>query len=123
MYRKFYRLPLPVEKILFVLLGAVPGALLRWHINSDLFSNILGSALLGFIVGAQLNDGLKLFLAIGFCGSFTTFSGWILSFFELMNNGFLIQAITAFFLPLVGGLFSLGIGFVIGKKIWQTFIP
>jgi CrcB protein len=74
---------------LWVALGAVIGAPLRYLVESlanrnraqtdfprGLFLvNVVGSALAGVIVAAT-SGNLRLVLLVGFCGAFTTFSGF-----------------------------------------------
>ena len=57
--------------------------------------NIIGSFLIGIIYGlAVQNDWLtaemRLFLAIGFCGSFTTFSTFSYDIIQMINTGHFI---------------------------------
>ena len=76
---------------LFIGFGGGLGALCRYGMSvlltprtssriplATLFVNMSGSFLLGFILGmyndGQLSEGLFMFLGVGFCGAFTTFS-------------------------------------------------
>lgn len=81
-------------------LGAVPGALLRWqsgvqlgpHLGgsagANLLVNLVGSFLLGFLAGPiPRRTSLVLMLGIGFCGSLTTFSSWMLDVTALPRTG------------------------------------
>lgn len=59
---------------------------------NTLFINILGSLLIGIVFGfAQkaggISDELKLFLATGVCGGFTTFSAFSLENMYLLKDG------------------------------------
>ena len=74
-------------------LGAIPGAILRWQVDDNLIVNILGSFLIGFVYGLSCKQRLKLILIFGFCGSLTTFSGWIFDCLSLIIDGFIYQAI------------------------------
>lgn len=96
------------EDLLLVALGAVPGALLRWQMglalaDRNLLVNVLGAALLGWLAGLPAAPRRQLLLGIGFCGSLTTFSSWMLDAVRLIAAG---EAGTA--LGLIG--ISLGVG-------------
>jgi fluoride exporter len=54
--------------------------------------NVLGSLLIGFIIGVSgkseiISPGLRLFLMVGICGGFTTFSSFTAENLTLMQNG------------------------------------
>ena len=68
-----------------VSMGAVCGALCRYQLTkysqkkgltpwSTGVINVLGSALLGGVVGRQVSPNVSLLVGAGFCGAFTTFS-------------------------------------------------
>ena len=89
-----------LRELLLVALGAVPGAWLRWQCGvllgprlggvgvSDLLVNLAGSFLLGMLAGpVPQRSALLLFGGIGFCGSLTTFSGWLLEVLALLRGG------------------------------------
>jgi len=69
---------------------------LYWHFLSipmgTLTVNVLGSLLIGFLVGISqksdiLSPDLRLFLMVGVCGGFTTFSSFSSENLMLMQNG------------------------------------
>lgn len=81
---------------LFVAIGGFFGAISRFGVSnwikgkypsifpiSTLFVNLLGSFLLGLIVGANLTNSWKLLLGTGFMGAFTTFSTFKLDSIQL----------------------------------------
>ena len=89
-----------LRELALVALGAVPGALLRWqsgvqlgpHLGgsagANLLVNFVGSFLLGFLAGPiPRRTSLVLMLGIGFCGSLTTFSSWMLDVTGLLRTG------------------------------------
>ena len=89
-----------LRELALVALGAVPGALLRWqsgvqlgpHLGgsagANLLVNLVGSFLLGFLAGPiPRRTSLVLMLGIGFCGSLTTFSSWMLDVTGLLRTG------------------------------------
>jgi CrcB protein len=74
--------------LIWVALGAIPGALLRWWLASLLVANTLGC----FVVGASGLMGLatprrRLLLGMGFAGSLTSFSGWVLALATHLQRG------------------------------------
>jgi CrcB protein len=82
--------------------GAIPGALLRWHLPSLLLANLLGCLLLGLLVGGPgARPRLMLWGGIGFCGSLTSFSSWMLQLAALpLAAAAFWQALLV---PVVGG--------------------
>ena len=86
---------------LFVALGGAVGALGRYAISLiplkptfpllTLFTNIGGAILIGFIVGLSdkhdVPDNLKVFIKVGVCGGFTTFSSFSLETYNLLKDG------------------------------------
>ena len=115
-------LHLELEELLLIGLGAVPGALLRWQVaihlqDQHLLVNTLGAALLGLLAGLPVNDRYRLLIGIGFCGSATTFSGWMLATIKLISSGEWFAA-----LGLIGCTLGLGLGagllgYLCGKTI------
>ncbi len=85
-----------LKELALVGAGAVPGALLRWQADvllgpwlggsagANLLVNLIGSFLLGILVGPlKPPSAVMLLLGIGFCGSLTTFSSWMLDVVRL----------------------------------------
>tara|TARA_B100000700_G_C14504873_1_gene605824 strand:- start:76 stop:417 length:342 start_codon:yes stop_codon:yes gene_type:complete len=100
-----------------IALGAVPGALIRWQIDETFIVNIIGCLFLGFINGLLISRKYKLIFGFGFCGSLTSFSGWILQLFELIRKGsyelFFLNSI----LIVLIGLFAVGLGNALAQRI------
>jgi len=88
-----------IRNLLLVALGGAIGAVLRYLISSfntsfpwgTFIVNILGSLLIGFLVGfvskGVLSPEMKLLLVTGFCGGFTTFSTFANESFGMMKAG------------------------------------
>jgi CrcB protein len=93
------------EKLLYISIGAVLGACARYllsnYVAKQAFSafpygtlviNVTGSLLLGFflIVATDrlfVGDRWRMLVAVGFCGSYTTFSSYAFESFALMEQG------------------------------------
>lgn len=100
--------------------GAIPGALLRWLLPDLLLANLLGCLLLGLLVGAAgARPRLLLWGGIGFCGSLTSFSSWILALAALQPlSPAYLQAVL---LPLGGGVGVLLVGRALGRWLGATW--
>lgn len=72
--------------------------------------NITGAFLLGIANGLKLDDGLKLFLCVGFLGAFTTFSTFMYEGFKLFGENKKSNAITYLLITLALGT----IGYITG---------
>lgn len=92
-----------MDKYLFVSLGAAIGGAFRYWLSNIIYIflpsyfpfgtlavNVLGSFILGIIIfyfddNGLISQGIKLFLAVGFCGGFTTFSTFSLETVNLFK--------------------------------------
>ena len=113
-------LQLELQELLFVGLGAVPGALLRWQValhlgDQNLLVNVLGAGLLGMLAGLPSAPRRQLLLGIGFCGSVTTFSSWMLAAMKHLNAGDWAAALGLIGLTLGLGLGAAALGFSFGR--------
>ena len=120
-----YRLPLrkELEELLLVAAGAVPGALLRWQLAAQLqdrhvLVNTLGAAILGFLAGLPAAPRRQLLLGIGFCGSVTTFSSWMLAAMRDLSRGAWGSAVGLIALTLGLGLGAAALGLLLGRR-WR----
>ena len=121
-------LRLELEEVLFVAFGAVPGALLRWqasHIFQDqnLLVNVAGAALLGLLAGLPSAPRRQLLLGVGFCGSVTTFSSWMLDVVKLMSAGGYGEALGLLGLTLGCGVGAAGLGYSLGRQFRPPVPP
>ena len=113
-------LQLELLELLLVGAGAVPGALLRWQLalhlgDQNLLVNVLGAALLGFLAGLPVASRRQLLLGIGFCGSLTTFSSWMLAAMKHLSAGSWAAALGLIGLTLGLGLGAAALGFNLGR--------
>ena len=117
-----------LQELLLVALGAVPGALLRWQLSlhladQNLVANTLGSALLGFLAGLPAAPRRQLLLGVGFCGSLTTFSSWMLDAVRQLGGGEIKAAAGLIGLTLGLGLGAAALGFQLGRQIRLPGLP
>ena len=114
-------LQLELQELLLVGVGAVPGALLRWQLalhlgDQNLLVNVLGAALLGLLAGLPAAPRRQLLLGIGFCGSLTTFSSWMLAAMKHLSAGDWSAALGLIGLTLGLGLGAAALGFKIANQ-------
>ena len=117
-----------LQELFLVALGAVPGALLRWQValhGSDrhLLVNVLGAALLGLLAGLPAAPRRQLLIGIGFCGSLTTFSSWMLEAMQLISAGKIVEASGLIGLTLGLGLGAAALGFCFGQRVRPPMPP
>ena len=110
-----------LNELLLVAVGAVPGALLRWQValhlgDQNLLVNVLGAALLGLLAGLPAAPRRQLLLGIGFCGSLTTFSSWMLAVAKDLIAGNWGEAVALLGLTLGLGLGGAALGFSLGRR-------
>ena len=90
--------------MLYIAAGGALGAVCRWGLNTGISSflkhpypwgtlsvNVIGSFLMGlcvayFLKNAALSNEFKMFLTVGFLGSFTTFSTFSMDAVNLFHN-------------------------------------
>tara|TARA_Y100001968_G_scaffold159161_1_gene145553 strand:+ start:2646 stop:2996 length:351 start_codon:yes stop_codon:yes gene_type:complete len=101
----------------YISIGAVPAAILRWKIEKILIVNSLGCFILGFIHALSIPKKYKLIFGFAFCGSMTTFSGWIFNLFEYLSNGFYIYFALDFVLTIGISFFAICFGNLLARKI------
>ena len=111
-----------LNELALVALGAVPGAVMRWQIaahlhDNDVIVNVLGAFILGWLVGLPIRPNRQLLIGIGFCGSLTTFSSWMVNSVDLIASGQLFEAIGLIGMTLGLGLGGAALGLWIGRSV------
>ena len=106
-----------VHNGLWVALGCVPGSFIRWQVANNLFVNIAGAAILGLFFGLSIKKTRYLLFCFGFCGSLTTFSGFIIEFLSLLRSGEWISAYIFIFVSIGLGLLATACGFLVGRYL------
>ena len=111
-----------LSELALVALGAVPGAVMRWQIGSylhdnDVIVNVLGAFLLGWLVGLPFRPRRQLLVGIGFCGSLTTFSSWMVNCVSFIAQGDWLAALGLIGLTLGLGLGAAALGVFVGRSL------
>ncbi|MGB0698545.1 MAG: fluoride efflux transporter CrcB [Parvibaculales bacterium] len=116
------------QAIIWVALGGALGAVGRYLVGLSLKTasgfpwatmsvNILGSLLMGLVIGwlSRQNggsDALRLFVAVGILGGFTTFSTFSMDLFTLLERRDIAATMLYLGGSLLGGLVAFIIGFM-----------
>ena len=115
-------------EFLFLGLGALAGAFLRYKMTESpilfgllpiniLIINVLGSFILGIFVVISMNYNLdpkySIFIAVGFCGSFTTMSSFAFQSVSLIDT----KDFVLFCLNLIGNVGLSILALVTGRAI------
>jgi CrcB protein len=87
-----------------------------------LIVNLTGWCLIGFLTVLSeekflLGPTARIFLMIGFCGAYTTFSTFIFETANLMKDGENLRALTNVLLSVLLGFVALRIGILLGRLI------
>merc|ERR1712205_280245 len=83
----------------------------------DVLVNVLGSLILGLLLGLPYRPRMQLLVGIGFCGSLTTFSSWMVSSVDLIVSGRQLAAIGLIGMTLGLGLGGAALGLWIGRRV------
>lgn len=116
------------QAIIWVALGGALGAVGRYLVGLSLKTasgfpwatmsvNIFGSLLMGLVIGwlSRQNGGgeaLRLFIAVGILGGFTTFSAFSMDLFDLLQKREMAATMLYLGGSLIGGLVAFIIGFM-----------
>ncbi len=120
---------------LSVMLGGAMGTFLRYLLSvlalpisrelpwGTIIINIAGSFVIGLFGTLTLASGryaapenLRLFVMVGFCGGFTTFSSFSLQTLDLMRNGAMTRAALNVALSVVLCVSAVALGHLVGAR-------
>ena len=104
----------PMMQVKRVKLGPIIGSHLH---DNDVIVNVLGAFLLGWLVGLPLRPRRQLLVGIGFCGSLTTFSSWMVDCVTFIAQGDWLAALGLIGLTLGVGLGAAALGVVVGRSV------
>jgi CrcB protein len=121
---------------LYVMIGGALGTLARYAISvaaqpvsrnlplGTIGINILGSFVIGFFGTLTLAQGrypvsenIRIFVMIGLCGGFTTFSSFSLQTLDLMRNGAMLRAAVNVVASVVLCVAAVAIGHLIAAQL------
>lgn len=118
-------------KYVYIIVGGAAGSLLRFWMSEFVSTrvnaafpaaifivNMLGALLIGFLFGllsvnGKIDERLQFLLFIGFLGGFTTFSSFALENMRLLQDGYVLTALSYILLTNV-----LGIGLAYGAYLF-----
>lgn len=127
-----------MNSVLLVMAGGAVGAAARFGVYlglarvgmqgfwATLAVNLLGGFLLGVLSGVLVSsnlggpanrDGLRLFLAVGVLGGFTTFSAFSLDVVRMVERRDLSEAMVYVLVSVVGSIVMLAFGLVLGRRL------
>ena len=115
-----------MSKLLLVFIGGGLGAVSRFLVTTalagklgnfplgTLAANFFGSLLMGLVVGILAGranlESVRLFVAVGFLGGFTTFSSFSAETLALIHGGQIFAAVTNVVVSVVAGLVACAVG-------------
>ena len=119
-----------MTKFLLVFIGGGLGAVSRFIVTTilagklgnfplgTLAANFFGSLLMGLVVGLLAwrvqFESVRLFVAVGFLGGFTTFSTFSAETLALIHGGQIFSAVINVVISVVAGLVACAVGLKIG---------
>lgn len=120
-----------LKTLLIVGVGSFTGGVLRYLVSkllqnigsqtfpiSTLWVNLIGCFAIGLFYGLfernnLMNTDVRLFLTVGLCGGFTTFSTFINESYQLIKEDNFLYLFAYTSVSLLGGLFVLYIGYTV----------
>jgi len=106
-----------LNHFVYILLAAYLATFLRLTINNNFFISIIGSFLVGFLIGKRLSYSIEKILLSGFFSCFTSFSGFIYFLHEILSQGDWIKFIIFLNSVILLNIFTMYFGFWISRKI------
>lgn len=124
-----------LDKVFWVSVGAMVGANARYFLGAwaaerfgttfpygTLIINLTGSLVLGFFLAlaterALIDPRYRLLIAVGFCGSYTTFSTYTYESITLMLSGSWTLGLLNLLGSTILGLGAVGLGILLGRSV------
>ncbi|MGB3534257.1 MAG: fluoride efflux transporter CrcB [Microcoleaceae cyanobacterium] len=124
-----------IRKPIAISLGAIAGALTRYYLTlwcanrfginfpyGTFLINLTGCFMMGLFVAIAerltlINPELRLLIAVGFLGSYTTFSTYELETYNFIRVGNIMSALFYWLSSAIMGFFSLQLGVIVSRLI------
>jgi CrcB protein len=124
-----------MDKVLYISIGAILGANARYWLGDwaaqkwgtafpygTFIINLTGSLLLGFFITIAterflIDPRLRILIAVGFFGAYTTFSTFAMESFNLLSNGQWLYGIFNLFGSTLLGVLAAALGVYLGKLL------
>ena len=90
---------------------------LRYFIDNNFLISIIGSFFFGFVIASKFCKSIKNFLLSGFCSCFTSFTGFIYFFKQLIGKEDFITVFINLNLVILLNIVFMYCGFSISRKI------
>ncbi len=105
----------------FISVRTIDNYLLKNFAYGTLTVNVLGSLILGILVGitlkrVELSENIRLFIGVGFCGGFTTFSAFAAENVNLINDKQGTNALLYIAASVIIGILAVLAGIWIGRS-------
>lgn len=122
-----------MKEILIIGVGGFAGSISRYLLQNAIVYrytsifpfgtfavNLLGSLVIGVIFGLAerytwMSQEWRMFLAIGFCGSFTTYSTFAFDNLQLLREGNYPQLVAYISLSLIAGIGLAAVGYLLAR--------
>jgi len=105
------------KNIFLIILVSYIATFLRFFINNIFFISFTGSFFFGFIIAKKLNSSMNRIFLSGFCSCYTTFSGFIYFFYELINQDDVLKNFFYLNIFIILNIFIMNFGFFVSRKI------
>lgn len=118
-----FEVRLVIDPLFLVGFGGAIGALGRYTVSSTIererfplstfLVNVIGSFLLGLVMFADVGESIRLFVGVGVCGAFTTFSTFSVDTIRLLEDGHVWTAVVYALGNILVSVTAIGIAWVL----------
>ncbi len=108
-----------MNKKIFIILLLVGyfATFLRFYLNNNFISSIIGSFLYGFVISSTISKSKKEILLTGFCSCLTSFSGFVKNLYQLIIQGYYLKLFLFLNVIVILNLIIMYFGFQLSRKI------